>query len=274
MTIGEYYELKIAREVDFGVYLESDLGDILLPIKYLGEDYKVDDFIKVFLYKDSEDRLIATTLEPYGKLNDFVKLTATDTTSHGAFMDWGLEKDLFVPRSEQHTPFEVGESYVVRICYDYKTERLVGVGKLRPFFDENTDELRGGEEVDLLIYDKTDLGFMAIVNQRHSGLIYENEVFEKINIGDQKKGFIKLIREDGKLDLRLKPSGSAGIANDASKLLEHLAANDGYIPFTDSSDPEAIKAELQMSKKSFKRAIGSLYRDKKITLETEGIRLV
>lgn len=274
MTIGENYELKIAREVDFGVYLESDLGDILLPAKYIDEGYKVGDFIDVFLYKDSEDRLIATTLKPYGKLDEFVFLETKDKSSHGAFMDWGLEKDLFVPRSEQHVDFEIGQKYVVRICYDHKTDRLIGVGKLHSFFEQDTDELKGGEEVALLIYDQTDLGFMAVINQQYSGLIYENEVFENLKIGQTKRGFIKLIREDGKIDLRLKPIGVEAIGDDAEYILTILANNEGFIGLTDSSDPLDIKTQLNMSKKAFKRAIGNLYRQKKIELKEDGIKLV
>ncbi len=274
MTIGEYYNLKIAREVDFGVYLESELGDILLPQKYLPEEYEVGGSLNVFLYKDSEDRLIATTLEPTGKLGDFVALETKDSNAHGAFMEWGLEKDLFVPRSEQHKPFQLGLKYVVKICFDYKTERLIGVSKLHSFFDQDTDGLRGGEEVELLIYDQTDLGYMAVINQRYSGLIYVNEVFEQIQIGDIKKGYIKLIREDGKIDLRLKPAGLNAITNDASKVLRYLEQNDGFMPLTDSSSPESIRSLLQMSKKSFKKALGNLYRDKKVRLGKEGVRLV
>ncbi len=274
MTIGEYYELKIAREVDFGVYLESDLGDILLPQKYIDEGYKVDDLIKVFLYKDSEDRLIATTLEPYGKLGDIVALEVKDSSPHGAFMEWGLEKDLFVPKSEQHVPFEVGQRYVVRICYDHKTDRLLGVGKLDSFLSSDIDNLRGGQQVNLLIHRITELGYLAVIDGEYSGLLYANEVFEPLTIGDERKGFIQKIREDGKIDLRLYNTGVDAIDDNVKSVLIALEEGNGFLELTDKSQPDEVSKILNMSKKSFKKAIGSLYKQRKIAIEEDGIRRI
>lgn len=274
MEIGNYYELEVAKEVDFGVYLASELGEILLPSKYVPEDTHPGDKILVFLHKDSEDRLLATTLQPKGKLGDFVPLRTKDVTPHGAFMDWGLEKDLFVPNREQHTKFLVGETYVVRICLDYKTDRLIGVSKLNAFLS-NTDisELREGDRVNLLVYEETDRGFAAVINQKYGGLIYKNQIFEPIAPGDEKTGYIKTIREDQKIDLSLSPPGMEAVDKNRDVILDALESHGGHLPLHDKSDPAQIQDQLNMSKKAFKKAIGGLYKDGKIELESEGIRL-
>ena len=275
MEIGKYYELEVAKEVDFGVYLSSELGEILLPLKYVPEGTRAGDRLRVFLHKDSEDRLLATTLDPKGKLGDFVSLMTKDVTPHGAFMDWGLEKDLFVPNREQHTKFEVGKSYVVRICLDYKTDRLIGVSKLNAFLsNSNIEGISEGDEVNLLIYDETDRGFLAVINQKYGGLIYKNEIFEPIAIGEEKKGYIKKIREDHKIDLSLSASGTEAIDINRDIVLNKLRSSGGFLPLHDKSDPADILHQLNMSKKAFKKAIGGLYKDKQISIEEEGIKLL
>lgn len=273
MTIGEYYELEILREVDFGMYLKSDLGDVLLPIKYIPEGYKVGDFIEVFLHRDSEDRLLATTLKPYGKLNDFVALHVKDKAQHGAFLDWGLEKDLFVPVKEQPYRYNIGDTVVVRICLDHKTDRLLGVGKLKTFFSKDYSNLKEGQEADFLIYDESELGYQAVVNQMYSGLIYKNEVFQPLRIGDEVKGFIAKIRDDEKLDLRLTKVGVESIDENAGRILKALEAAEGKLELNDKSSPEDITRVLKMSKKAFKKAIGNLYKQRKIKLTETGIAL-
>lgn len=274
MEIGKYYDLEVAKEVDFGLYLNSDLGEILLPIKYVPEGTQVGDRVRIFLHKDSEDRLLATTLEPKGQLGDFVALQTKDLTPHGAFMEWGLEKDLFVPNREQHKKFEVGKTYVVRICLDYKTDRLIGVSKLNAFLsNEQLDGLKEGDKVNLLIYDETDIGYLAIVNKKHGGLIYKNEVFEPIAVGDEKTGYVKKIREDSKIDVSLSPLGMEAVDVNREVVLDALKENEGYLPLHDKSDPEDILRHLNMSKKAFKKAVGGLYKDKLILIEDEGIRL-
>ena len=274
MTIGEYYELEILRQVDFGMYLKSDLGDVLLPIKYIPEGYNVGDFIEVFLHRDSEDRLLATTLKPYGKLNDFVVLQVKDKAPHGAFLDWGLEKDLFVPVKEQPYRYDVGDTVVVRICLDYKTDRLLGVGKLKTFFSKDYSEIEEGQEVDLIIYDESELGYQAVVDQKYSGLIYKNEVFQPLRIGDELKGYISKIRDDDKLDLRLSKVGFESIDENADKILKALQSGGGQLLLNDKSSPEEITKLLKMSKKAFKKAIGNLYKQRKIEIEDSGIKLV
>ncbi len=273
MHIGEFYELEIGKEVDFGVYLNSELGEILLPQKYVPAGSEVGDKVEVFLYKDSEDRLIATTLIPRAKLNEFVALEVTDLNAHGVFMDWGLEKDLFVPNREQPGRFEIGRKYVVRICLDYKTDRLLGVGKLHAFFKTDLTGLKENEEVDLLIYNRTDSGYMAIINQEYNGLIYHNEVFEPIEIGDIKQGYIKKIREDGKIDLSLNKQGLAAMDDNKRTVLRLLESNGGFMPFHDKSDPRDITDTFEMSKKAFKKAIGGLYKDGLIKIESDGIKI-
>ncbi|UII30748.1 S1-like domain-containing RNA-binding protein [Fulvivirga ulvae] len=274
MEIGNYYELEVAKEVDFGVYLNSELGEILLPLKYVPEGTEVGDILRVFIHKDSEDRLLATTLEPKGKVDDFVSLITKDITPHGAFMDWGLEKDLFVPNREQHAPFQVGHSYIIRICLDYKSDRLIGVSKINTFLSNaNLGELKEGDQVNLLIYSETDAGYSAVINGKHKGLIYRNEVFEPVNVGDEKTGFIKKIREDLKIDLSLNPAGIGAIDKNREIVLESLREHGGFLPYHDKSEPHDITEQFNMSKKAFKKAIGGLYKDQLIDIESDGIRL-
>lgn len=274
MTIGNYHELEVLREVDFGMYLQSELGDILIPAKYIPENTSVGDKLQVFLYRDSEDRLIATTLKPAGVVNEFVSLRVSDTNEHGAFMAWGLEKDLFVPKREQHLPFRKGNRYVVRICLDYKTDRLIGVGKLNTFFEKNVTDLRPRDQVDLLVYGKSDLGFMAVINQKYKGLIYYNEVFNQLNIGDAIQGYIKTIREDGKIDLAVHPVGMEAITDNKNLIINNLSMNNGFLPFHDKSSPEEISEAFGMSKKSFKKAVGGLLKEGKVKLSDAGITLL
>lgn len=274
MEIGRYYKLKVNREVDFGVYLESDLGEILMPQKYVEEGVKVGDEVEVFVYKDTEDRLIATTEKPFGTLDQFVGLEVADVQDFGAFMTWGLIKDLFVPKKEQPKTYRQGDIEVVRICLDPKTDRLIGSGKIRAFLSKPTDELEEGQKVELLIYGHGELGYNAIINQKFEGLIYQNEVFEDIDIGDQKTGYIKNLREDGKIDVSLQPPGIKAIDSNSERLLTLLEVNQGFLPYTDKSAPEEITANLQMSKKAFKKAVGQLYKSRQIVLKPDGIELV
>lgn len=273
MQIGEFHELEIVKEVDFGVYLASERGEILLPTKYLPEEVKIGQTINVFLYKDSEDRLIATTLQPYGKLNDFVALEVRDNAPQGAYMDWGLEKDLLVPVKEQPQPYRIGEIHVVRICLDYKTDRLIGVGKINAFLDNDYSKLEEGQEVEILIYSESELGYSAVVDQEYSGLLYKNEIFQPIRIGDKLRGFIKKLREDGKIDLRLGQVGVKAIDVNGQKIIKLLQNNDGFIGLHDKSSPEEIIVKTKMSKKAFKKAIGGLYKQQLIEIKDNGIEL-
>ncbi len=274
MEIGHYYTLEIAREVDFGMYLSSELGDILLPKKYLPEGIKVGDAIKVFVYKDTEDRLIATTETALGEVGDIVSLEVIDKTPHGAFMHWGLIKDLFVPKKEQPQPFNVGDRHIVRICLDHKTDRLIGTGKINAFLTKKIEDLREGDEVSTLIYAKSDLGFKAAVNQKYSGLFYANEVYDSLSMGDEKTAYIKRIREDGKIDLALKPGGKKSIDSDMAVILDLLKLNNNKLPYHDKSSPEEIKYFFKLSKKAFKKAVGGLLKQRLIKLTDEGIERV
>jgi len=273
MKIGEFHELEVIKEVDFGVYLDSERGEILLPTKYLPEKIQVGQLIKVFVYKDSEDRPIATTLQPFGKLNEYVALEVQDNAPQGAYMDWGLEKDLLVPVSEQPQPYNIGEIHVVRICLDFKTDRLIGVGKINAFLDNDYSQLEEGQEVEILIYSESELGYSAVVDQEYSGLLYKNELFQPIRIGDKLRGFVKKLREDGKIDLRLGQVGVEAIDVNGQKILKLLKNNDGFLGLHDKSSPEEIIFKTKMSKKAFKKAIGGLYKQKLIEIKDSGIEL-
>lgn len=274
IKLGKDNTLKVAREVDFGVYLTDGQEEILLPNKYIPEGTKVDDEIEVFVYKDSEDRPIATTLEPYAKLDEYACLECVDTNASGAFLDWGLEKDLFVPLKEQQSKMNVGGKYVVRVCFDHKTDRLVGVGKINSFFEPDTNNLREGQEVDVLVYGKSELGFKCIVDNLYTGLIYSNDVFTPLSVGDRSRGFVKTIREDGKVDVSIRPVGMDAITEAKHSILVNLRfAKDGKLDLHDKSESEEIKLKLGMSKKLFKKAIGGLYKDGKIELMSDGIKI-
>ncbi|MTI29733.1 CvfB family protein [Xanthovirga aplysinae] len=273
LKIGKFNQLKVGRSVQFGLYLESDKGDILLPNKYVPKGTQIGDVLNVFIYTDSEDRLIATTLQPKAVVDEFVALEVKDTVPFGAFLDWGLEKDLLVPKREQHRPMREGEVHVVRLCLDYRTNRVIGVAKLNAFFNKNTKALKKDQEVDVMVYGQTDLGWMVIINQEYSGMLYKNEVFEPLTVGDIRKGFIKKLREDGKIDVSLQPQGFQAVVDSKEKILLALKDAGGFLPYHDKTEPERIKATFQMSKKIFKKIIGNLQKDGKLTISDKGIHL-
>lgn len=272
IAIGEYNLLTVNRMVDFGAYLKSeDEEEILIPGKWLPAGTEPGQELKVFVYTDSEDRPIATTMEPLAVVGDFAALEVKAVAPFGAFLDWGLEKDLLLPKAEQHRPVKVGEKVVIKVCVDFKTNRLIGVSKLAPFLKNAGEDLKPSQEVELLITQITPLGFQALVDKKYSGLLYKNEVFETIQVGDQRKGFIRKVREDGKLDVNLKPFGKEGMHSDRDKVLEKIAENGGRLPLGDKSEAEDISRTLNMSKKSFKRAIGILYKERKIQISDQEI---
>lgn len=273
LEIGKFNRLEVLREVDFGFYLQSDKGDILIPRKYVPEGTKIGEIMNVFVYTDSEDRLIATTLDPIAVVGEFAAMKVKDVTNFGAFLDWGIEKDLLVPNSEQHRKLFVGQTTVVRLCLDQRTERVIGVGKLNPFLKKDLSTLQEGQAVNLMVYDETDLGFMVLIDDQYSGMLYENEVFEPLEIGDKKKGFIKKVRPDGKIDVRLFKEGMAGIEASKNTVLKKLKSSGGFLPYHDKSDSEAIIEAFQMSKKAFKKAVGGLYKEGKIQILDDGIQL-
>ena len=274
IELGKNNVLEVAREVDFGLYLTDGTDDVLLPIKYVPEGTKVGDQLDVFIYKDSEDRIIATTLEPFARLDEVAALEVVDTHAAGAFMDWGLEKDLFVPLKEQHAKMKEGGVYVVRVCYDHRTDRLIGVSKINSFFQTDIAGLSEGHEVSLLVYGQTDLGFNVVVDNSYTGLIYHDDVFVPLNIGDQTGGFIKTLRPDGKIDVTVRPVGLDAIESAKKTIMVNLRfSKEGGIDLHDKSDAEEIKLKLGMSKKLFKKAVGGLYKEGKIEMTEAGIKV-
>jgi len=272
-AIGLLNELEIVKEVDFGLYLDGGAqGEILLPKRYVPENYKVGDQIEVFIYLDSEDRLIATTETPLAMVGDFAMLKVVSTTPVGAFMEWGLQKDLLVPFREQQFPMEEGRNYLVFVYVDDETQRIVGSSKLDKFVDNLPVDYETGEEVDLIIAGKTDLGYKAIIDNSHWGLIFKNEVFQPLKTGDRLKGYIKNVRPDEKIDLVLQKPGYEKIDSIAQGVLDRLKEAGNFLPVNDKTDPNEISKLFGISKKNFKKAIGSLYKQRLITIEEEGIR--
>ncbi|TCI01791.1 GntR family transcriptional regulator [Corallincola luteus] len=273
--LGRYNRLKVIKRVDFGVYLETrTLGEVLLPAKYLERDIKVGDQVNVFIYLDSEDAPVATTEKPKAQVDEFAFLKVVDAGRHGAFLDWGLQKDLLVPFSEQRETMEVGKSYLVRIFIDDITHRIAASSKVDRFLDRWPAQYEHGQEVTLTIANQTELGYKAIVNHNHWGVIYANEVFRRLHYGSTIKGFVRKVREDGKIDLMLQKSSQAQVSGLEGDVLERLKNAGGYLAASDKSSPETIKRMFGVSKRVFKQTIGSLYKQKKITIEEQGIRLV
>jgi predicted RNA-binding protein (virulence factor B family) len=274
VAIGDYNELEIIKEVDFGVYLDSEDGEILLPTKYLPANYRIGDTLRVFVYRDSEDRIIATTLQPKAKVGDFAGLEVKQTNNYGAFLDWGLEKDLFVPFNNQRSKMEPGQTHVVYVYLDENSDRLVATAKYDKYLKPEVEgDLAEGDEVDLLVAGFTDLGIKVIINNKYAGILYKNEVFRRLQIGEQTKGYIRKIREDQKIDVSLQKSGYAEVTDATDIILQKLGEAGGTLNLSDNSTPEAIYAALGMSKKTFKKAIGTLYRQGQIHLQENAITL-
>lgn len=274
IRIGEYNILEILRETSVGIFLGDESGnDVLLPNKYVPKDYEIGQSITVFCYLDHEQRPVATTLKPKVVKGEFALLKAVEVNTIGAFMDWGLEKHLFVPYREQARKMEEGKWYLVYVYVDKQTARLVASSKTNQFISNEELNLSFNEKVQLIVSRFTELGVEVIINNKHKGLIYKDELFEPLKLGSHHIGYIKKIREDQKIDVSLLPLGYKAIEPTAQKILEQLKANNGYLALGDKSDPELIKSSLNLSKKSFKKAIGSLYKEKLISIEKDGIRL-
>lgn len=272
--IGNFNKLRVVKHVDFGVYLDGgEMGEILMPIRYVPERCKDGDTVEVFLYRDSEDRLIATTEQPLAKVGDFACLKAVAINSVGAFLFWGLMKDLFVPFREQETKMEEGKSYVVKIYLDEKSGRIAASSRLSRFLDETGGDYKEGQAVELLVCGTSELGYKAVINDESLGIIYKNEVFRPLRVGDKTKGFIKKIREDGKIDLSLQESGHERIVPAAETVISKIREAGGFLPVTDKSAPDIIYGLFGMSKKVFKKACGSLYKKRLIIIEKKGLRL-
>lgn len=275
VEIGRTSTCKVVKIVDFGVYLDGeDFGEILMPKRYVPENCKVDDMIEAFIYLDSEDRLIATTEKPLVQVGEFAYLNVVATTKVGAFLDWGLPKDLFVPFREQKQKMEEGKSYMVYVYYDYDSDRIAASAKLDKYLDNLPPEYIEGESVNLKIAQKTDLGYKAIINELHWGIIYKNEIFTDIKLGMEVKGYIKKIREDEKIDLSLQRAGHEKIYDLSDIILMKLRDNNGVLNISDKSPAEEIYAEFGVSKKNFKKAVGNLYKKRLIKISEKRIEFI
>jgi predicted RNA-binding protein (virulence factor B family) len=275
MQIGKYNSLTIDRVTKVGLFLTDGKSDVLLPTKYVPRAFDLGDTIEAFVYLDHEERPVATTLEPYVQLDEFACLRVSHTNSYGAFLDWGLEKDLFVPFNEQARPMEQGKRYLIYLFLDEKTNRLVASSKTNQFLSNEELTVVENEEVDLIVSHTTDIGVNVIINQKHKGLLYKSDVFtDRIRMGDHLTGYIKNIRPDHKIDVSLQKQGFENVEPNAQKILDELKASKGYLRLHDGSNPEDIKTVLEMSKKTFKKAIGVLYKQHLIEIKEDGIYLL
>ena len=268
MKIGEYNELRINRTVDFGAYLiDDDTHEVLLPKRYLTPEMKVGDTIRVFVYNDSENRPVATTEQPYAVVGDFALMRVKAVNKVGAFLDWGLvAKDLLVPFSEQRVDMKVGRSYIVRIYLDEASHRIVASAKLAKFLNQTDPDYYHREKVEVLVTQRSDLGYRVIVDNAHWGQIYQNEIYQDVNVGDRLTAFVKQVRPDGKVDVTLAKIEKMRVDDLADRILDYLNSHNGEMTLTDKSDPDDINKAFSCSKKDFKKALGLLYKQQKITL--------
>jgi predicted RNA-binding protein (virulence factor B family) len=271
IEIGKRNVLEVNRKSDIGFYLASELGEILLPTKYVPEGLKPGQQLEVFVYLDSEDRLIATTLTPNAQVGDFAVMQVKDTSNVGAFLDWGLEKDLLVPFSEQPRPMKKGEKHLVRVYLD-RSERIAASAKIGKFLQLPAG-LKVGQEVELMLYEFGELGAKVIIDGRFGGLLFKNELHGKYEVGDTLTGYIAKIRDDGKIDLTLRKPGGHDVVGSKETVLRVLTERGGFLPVGDKSDPELIADMFRMSKKRFKSVIGNLYKDGVIEITSKGIKL-
>ena len=276
IRLGEMNTMKVVKEVDFGMYLDGgDEGEILLPARYVPEGCKPGDTLDVFVYLDQDERPVATTLTPKAMVGEFACLEVAWVNLYGAFLDWGLMKDLFCPFREQKMRMVKGNSYIVYVHLDEESYRIVASAKVDRFLGDGMPPYRRGEEVDLLVWQKTDLGFKVIIDNKWGGLVYKDQIFKYVHTGDRMKGYIDNVRPDGKIDVTLQPTGRRQTKELSDVLLDYLRENDGYCNLGDKSDAEDIYERFQVSKKAFKKAVGDLYKQRAITLEDggKGIRL-
>lgn len=273
--VGRWNSLRVVKILDFGAYLDGEVhGEILMPIRYVPQDCKVDDEVEAFVYVDSEDRLIATTEKPLAQVGDFALLEVVSVSGIGAFLDWGLMKDLFVPFSEQRQKMEEGQWQFVHIYLDDLSNRIVGSARVEDFLDKTPHDFKEGQEVDIVLYAKTDLGYKAVINNTHTGMVYNSDVFRELERGEKTKGYIKRIRKDNKIDLILDKPGYDKVDDVSQKILEKLKDENGFIPLDDKSPAEDIYDMFGISKKTYKKAIGGLYKARLISIESNGIKLV
>lgn len=275
IKLGDYNRLKIIKEVDFGMYLDGgEAGEILLPTRYVPGHVAVGEELDVFLSLDQDERLIATTETPLARVGEFAWLEVSWVNEYGAFLNWGLMKDLFCPFREQKKKMEIGNHYLVYVYVDEQSFRIVASAKIERFLDKDFPPYQSGDAVSLLVQQKTELGFKVIVDNRFLGLVYQSQVFRPIHAGDHLTGYIQQVREDGKIDVSLQALGRKATLDFSETLLQYLQAHGGRCPLGDKSDAEDIKQAFQVSKKTFKRAVGDLYKRRLIIIENDGIKLV
>jgi len=275
INVGQFNLMRVDRKVDFGFYMDDGAEGILLPKRFVPSGLQVDDTISVFVYHDSDNRLIATTQEPFAVVGDIAALKVVAITNQGAFLDWGLMKDLFVPVSQQLSSMRLGGKYLVKLYLDKQTGRVAATEKIDNQISNDILTVKEGEKVKLQVYRESDIGYVVIVNQVHQGLVYKNEVFTHLHIGQMiEEGFVKKIMEDNKLDIGIGKQGVEKLDDDQVKLIQLLKLHKGFLPYHDKSSPEDIYAFFGISKKAFKMNVGILYKAKKITIEDGGIRLV
>lgn len=274
VNVGEFNTLKVIRTADFGVYLDDGNEGILLPKRFMPAGIAPGDEVKVFIYHDGEGRLIATTQTPKGVVGDIVKLRTVSVTPQGAFLDFGLMKDLFVPKSQQITGMRPHGDYLVKLYIDEQTGRIAATEKLEQFLSNETLTVKELDLVDLIVYRRTDIGYVVIINNKHTGVLHSNEIYRQITEGDKFEGFIKKIYPDNKIDVAAGKHGYTRVEDESQKILRLLQENDGYLPYNDKSDPEDIYAFFGMSKKTFKMTTGNLYKQRKISFEQMGIKLL
>lgn len=274
VKLGEYNTLEVVKTVDFGIFLDGgNEGEILLPAAYVPEGVKVGDQLEVFLYLDSEERLIATTQKPLAKVGDFACLEVAWVNQFGAFLKWGLMKDLFVPFREQKQRMTVGNRYVVYVMVDEESYRIMATAKVEKHLSKDKAPYASGDEVDILVWEKTDLGYKVIVDNKYAGLVYSSEIFTDIETGMKMKAYIKQVREDGKIDVALQKSGFTHAVEVSDVILGKLKDAGGRLPFNDKTSAEDIYSAFGVSKKVFKKAIGTLYKSRQIVITDEGIML-
>lgn len=272
--IGKYNKLKVLKEVDFGIYLDGgENGEILLPRKYIPQGTRPGDEVEVFLYLDSEDRIIATTLHPYATAGEFAFLRVSAVNNIGAFLDWGLPKELLVPFRGQRVRMKPDKRYIVYIYYDIESGRIAASAKIEKYLGNVKPDYKFNTRVKLLVYQKTDIGYKVIVDDLHSGMIYDNELYAPVHIGEQLYGYVKHVREDGKIDISTREQGYASVEALKQQILDELVRNRGELPLTDNSSPGQIAATFSCSKKNYKKAIGALYRERKIEITPDKIKL-
>ena len=274
VNLGKFNQLEVVKEVDFGVYLDGgDDGEILLPTRYVPDDCQPGDMLNVFIYLDNEERLIDTTLSPLVQVVEFAYLEVAWVNQFGAFLNWGLMKDLFVPFREQKMKMQVGRGYIIYAYVDEESYRIVASAKVERYLSKDMPEYKEGELVDILIWQKTDLGFKAIVDNKYSGLLYQNEIFQSIETGMRMKAYVKQVRDDAKIDLELQRGGARKVDDFAEVLLQYLEEHEGRTSIYDKSEADEIYETFGVSKKTFKKAVGELYKKRLIVLEEQGIRL-